>query len=86
MTPEIIGIIGVVALLILLAARIWIGAAMVIVGFLGIVWVRSLTQGLTIVGGIPYQQIAFYPITVLPMFVLMGFIISETGIGTTVMG
>ena len=86
MSPEIIGIIGVVALLVLLAARMWIGAAMAVVGFLGIVLVRSVTQGFSIVGGIPFQMIAFYPMTVVPMPVSEIIKPMRTNIGSTVIG
>jgi len=82
MSFEMIGLLGVVILLVLLATRMWIGAAMIFVGFVGIALIRGFDQGLSILGGIPYQQVAFYPMSVMPMFVLMGYIISETNIGT----
>jgi tripartite ATP-independent transporter DctM subunit len=81
MSPEIVGLIGVVLLMVLIAAGMWIGLAMAIVGFLGIVYIRGLDQALMMSGVIPYEQIAFYPIAVLPTFVLMGMVIAETGIG-----
>lgn len=81
MSPEIIGLLGVVVLLVLLAAGMWIGLAMAIVGFVGIFLIRGINQAFVMTGIIPYDQIGFYPISVLPMFVLMGMVISETGIG-----
>ena len=35
MSPEIIGVIGLVVMVVLMFARMWIGAAMALVGFVG---------------------------------------------------
>ena len=81
MSPELVGLIGVIVLLILLAAGMWIGMAMALIGFIGIIVIRGTTQAFMMTGILPYDQIGFYPITVMPMFVWMGLIIAETGIG-----
>jgi C4-dicarboxylate transporter, DctM subunit len=82
MSPEVIGIIGVFAMLAFLGTGMWIGVAMGVIGLLGIFCIRGIEQGLMMAGSIPYQQVAFYSIAVVPMFTLMGQIIAETGIGT----
>lgn len=81
MSPEIIGLLGVVVLLALLVFGIWIGMAMAIVGIFGIVIIRGFPQAMTMLGGIPFQNISFYPITVIPVFILMGMVIGQTGMG-----
>jgi C4-dicarboxylate transporter, DctM subunit len=82
MSPEIIGLIGVLVMLLLLGTGMWIGLAMGVVGFLGVFCIRGLEPALNMAGSIPYENIAFYTLSVMPMFVLMGLIISQTGIGS----
>ena len=77
MSPELIGLIGVLVLLALLVFGVWIGMAMAIVGIFGIVVIRGFSQAMTMSGGIPFQNIAFYPITVIPVFILMGMVIAQ---------
>jgi len=81
MSPEIVGLIGIIVMLALLCTGMWIGLAMGLVGFLGVIYIRGIDQALEMAGAVPYQNVAFYPMSVVPMFVLMGFIIAQTGIG-----
>lgn len=80
-TQVIIGIIGLVALLILFACRVWIGAAMAIVGFVGLILLTNLDKALAVLGSAPFANLNSYTLTVIPMFTLMGMIIAETDIG-----
>jgi tripartite ATP-independent transporter DctM subunit len=81
MSPELVGLIGIAVLVVLLLSGMWIGVAMAIIAILGIGFIRGFAQAFTMSGIIPFQNISFYPISVLPMFILMGVIIAETGIG-----
>jgi C4-dicarboxylate transporter, DctM subunit len=81
MSPEIIGLLGLAVLLVLLAFGTWIGMAMAIVGIAGVMIIRSVPQALTMAGSIPYQNISFYTISVIPVFILMGMVIANTGMG-----
>lgn len=81
MSAEMIGLLGVLVLIILIVLRMWIGAALAIVGFLGVFIMRDMTQALSIIGSSPFQNINSYTITVIPMFTLMGMVIGETNIG-----
>ena len=81
MSPEIAGFIGIALLLVLIFARMWVGLAMAVVGFFGIVYIAGFDVALHTVGSAPYVFIFRYSLTVLPMFVLMGNIIAVTGIG-----
>lgn len=80
MSPGLIGAIGVVVLVILIFMRVWIGAAMVLVGFLGYAYLVGWNYALIVAGTEPYSDIAFYPITVIPLFILMGALVSNTGV------
>ena len=82
MSPELVGLMGVFVMLFLLGTGMWIGLAMGIVGFLGVFCISGFEQALNMAGSIPYENISFYTLSVMPMFVLMGLIISQTGIGS----
>lgn len=81
MSNELIGILGVVALLLLISGRVWIGASLGIVGFVGIVIMRGWTTAMGVVATEPFANIDNYTTTAIPMFTLMGMIIAETNIG-----
>jgi len=80
MSPEVVGIIGVVIMIALIFLRIWVGVAMIIVGFLGFAYLEGWHHALIISGTEPYSQIAVYVISCVPLFILMGIVASETGI------
>lgn len=82
MSAGIIGVIGVAILLVLIFLRIWVGAAMAIVGFLGLVYLDGLEIALNVLGTETYSTIADYTFTTIPLFIFMGLIVSYTGIGT----
>jgi C4-dicarboxylate transporter DctM subunit len=81
MNPEFIGLLGILLLLVLMALRMWIGLALAFVGFLGLIFIQGADRAMLVVSTAPYTFIAKESFTVLPMFMLMGNIISETGIG-----
>jgi len=81
MSPEIIGLIGIIVMLALLGTGMWIGLAMSLVGIMGVVIMKGWGQALSMAGSIPYQNIAFYQMSVVPMFVFMGMIVGQSGIG-----
>ena len=83
MSHEIIGIIGIALLVFLLIARMWIGLAMAIVGFFGIVCLTGIDGAFGVLGTVPYKYVAFYPMSAIPLFVFMAMVISNTGIGAS---
>ena len=82
MSPELIGLIAIVALVVCIALRMWIGVAMGLVGFVGLVALRGWNQAMMMSAEVPFTNINSYTLTVIPMFALMGMIISESNIGT----
>jgi tripartite ATP-independent transporter DctM subunit len=82
MSPEVVGIIGIILLVLLLVARMWIGLSMAFIGFLGIVVLRGTDGALGVMGTVPYKYVAFYPMSAIPLFIFMAMVISNTGIGT----
>lgn len=80
MTPELVGIIGIIVLVILLFARMAIGFAMAFTGFLGFAYLGGIGPALGVLAEVPYRTMADYIISVVPVFVFMGVIVSNTRI------
>jgi C4-dicarboxylate transporter DctM subunit len=80
MSPEIAGVIGVVLLVVLLFLRVWVGIAMALVGFLGFAYITSLKNALLILGSVPYSTLANETVAAVPLFILMGAMVSNTGV------
>jgi C4-dicarboxylate transporter, DctM subunit len=84
MSNVTIGLIGIGVLMLLLLARMWNSLAMALVGFFGLVALQSFSRALVAAGQAPYIMIGNYTLAVIPMFVLMGVVVSEAGIGADV--
>jgi C4-dicarboxylate transporter DctM subunit len=80
MSPEIVGLIGIVLMIILLFSRMWVALAMAFVGFIGYVYLAGAESALVTLGSLPYNRVAFYPISAVPLFILMGTVVSSTGV------
>jgi C4-dicarboxylate transporter DctM subunit len=80
MSGEIVGIIGIAILLILMFLKMRLGTAMILIGFLGYTYLAGWDTALLMIGMEPYVQTAYYPITAIPLFILMGTIVAVTGI------
>lgn len=86
MERELIGIYGLVALFVLILLRIPVALAMLVTGVVG-TWVISLASPFVKFG--PYllqfksalwNSVANYDLSVVPLFILMGFLAAETGL------
>ena len=81
MSPETTGLIGLILLVVLLFARMWIGAAMAMVGFLGYAYIMGLKPAFGVVSQIPFSTIAWYPMSTVPLFIFMGVVLFNSGVG-----
>jgi len=72
MDHSMIGILGIIALFLLLAMRMYIGMAMLLIGFLGYCLIMGITPGLGLLSLVPYSTGSSYMLSVIPLFVLMG--------------
>jgi tripartite ATP-independent transporter DctM subunit len=81
---EMIGLLGIGAMLILLALGMPIGIAMLLVGAVGfaIVHPAGLPATLHMLGNSPYSYSAFYELAVIPLFVLMGNLGAASGMAS----
>jgi len=82
MSPELIGVLGVVVMLVLIAMRMWIGVAMGVVGIVGMAILRNWNLAIISAAEVSFNNMNNYTLTVIPMFALMGMVISESRIGT----
>lgn len=82
MTPMMAGLVGFVALFALLALRMPIGLAMMLVGAVGIAVLNSTTAALNVLGAFPYSYSAVFSLSVIPLFLLMGAFATVSGMGT----
>ncbi|MGM9615501.1 MAG: TRAP transporter large permease [Oscillospiraceae bacterium] len=81
MSKEMIGLIGCLILITLILMRYWIGAAMALVGFVGIWVIAGWPAACSAIATAPYTNLSVYVVSAIPMFALMGMVISETNIG-----
>jgi tripartite ATP-independent transporter DctM subunit len=83
LSRDAIGLIGCAALLVfvVLGVRVYIAAA--IVGLIGIVAIIGWKAGAGIVGTIPHSKSVNYTLSVLPLFILIGYLAYHAGMTQT---
>jgi len=87
MTPEMwLAVAGFIVLLVLVFLRVWIGFALIIVGFVGCWIIKDFTFAGNILANEPFTQATHYTLTTMPMFCLMGAIIKNSGMGMGLYG
>jgi tripartite ATP-independent transporter DctM subunit len=79
MSSTAAGIIGIVALFVLFALRMPIGLSMLLVGGAGFAWLTNWSAATALLGSEPYHVTSFYPLSVIPLFVLMGQFATVSG-------
>ncbi len=84
MSPEMIGILGILCMFILLAFRMYIGMAMALVGFIGLCGLVGIDAGIYILGITPLTEGSSYTLSVIPLFVLMGQFALVSGISADI--
>jgi len=76
-----IGIIGTIIFLILAFLRMPIAIAMGVAGFIGIAYIISIKAAFEVLSGSIFVNFTSFDLTVCPLFILMGQILSNSGIG-----
>ncbi|WP_102348991.1 TRAP transporter large permease [Bacillus sp. Marseille-P3661] len=82
MSPEMIGALGVVVLLILILLRVSVGLSLFLVGFVGVSLLNGWDVGLAQLGPSAFGTANSYSLSVIPLFILMGMFMSNTGLGS----
>lgn len=80
MESEVIGICGIVLLMTLLIVRVPIGIALISVSFGGIWALLDIRSAWGILSVVPYNFVAQWTLSSLPMFLLMGFVAHHGGL------
>jgi tripartite ATP-independent transporter DctM subunit len=80
MEPVEYGVIGIVALTVLIALGVRIFVAAGLVGFCGLWALRGFDKAVGIAGHIPYSDTTNYALSVLPLFILIGYLAHHAGI------
>lgn len=75
-----IGFIGLGAGLLLIALRIQIGVALGVVSFFGIATILNMRAAWGILTAVPYNFVGDWSLTAIPMFLLMGYVASASGL------
>ncbi len=74
------GLIGLAVLVVLIAIRIPIAYSMILVGGIGTMWLNGPNIVLAQLKNLAYSQFSNYDLSVVPMFVLMGYIATHAGL------
>lgn len=82
MSPFTVGMVGIALLFILFALRMPIAFIMALVGFAGFSYLVSPEAAFRVVAKDLYYTFASYSLSVIPMFVWMGFLAFHSGIST----
>ena len=80
MTPETAGIVGIGLLILLFLLRMPVAFAMALVGFLGFAYLSGLGPALSLLSSDIFETVSSYPLSVIPMFILMGSFAFASGI------
>ncbi len=80
MTEFEIGLVGTGALLLMVFAGVRIYVVAAIVGVIGVVYIIGWNAGAGIGGTVPHSKSVNYALSVLPMFILIGFIAYHAGL------
>lgn len=82
MTPEIIGLIGILVFLLLIFLKVPIAYAMMTVGLIGFGLIVSFKAAFSMIATDVFSSFSSYSLSVIPMFIWMGFIAFYSGVGT----
>jgi tripartite ATP-independent transporter DctM subunit len=81
MSPELVGVIGIIVLLLVLFfLGMPVGFAMAVVGFSGFAYLVSFKAAFAMVGTDIWGTFSKYGLTVIPLFILMGYLAFNSGI------
>jgi len=80
MSPIVVGVAGIVFLIVLFLLRMPVAFAMALVGFVGFGFLTTPEAALSLLGHDLFDTFTSYPLSVIPMFILMGTFAFASGI------
>lgn len=81
MNPTLVGILGIVIMLMIFMTRMPVAYVMALVGYLGFSMMISVKGGLGLLSRAIYETFSNYGLTTIPLFILMGQLAFNCGIG-----
>ncbi|WP_099303137.1 TRAP transporter large permease [Bacillus sp. Marseille-P3800] len=81
MSPELIGLLAMIALLILFLLRMPVAVALLVVGVFGIAAIRDWNASFAQLAISPFNTATSFSLSVIPLFIFMGMILSNSGFG-----
>jgi len=81
LSPEVVGILGIIALVVLLFMRVPVAIAMIGVGLIGFGIMTNWTSALTRLGSDAFFTSSLYSLSVIPLFVFMGLVLAASALG-----
>lgn len=79
MSPELVGVLGIMALLVLILIGVPVAFSFIIVAFFGIIYLESFTIALSALRTIPYRWAVTYELAPVVLFILMAAFVSQGG-------
>lgn len=74
------GFLGIAVLLILLALQVPVAISLILVSFGGVYWMIGIEPAIGILTSTPYEFIASWTLSAVPMFLLMGYVAFHSGL------
>ncbi|GAA0440336.1 TRAP transporter permease [Lentibacillus halophilus] len=81
MSPEMIGLLGIIVLFAMFLLRVPVSISLVFVGVIGLAMIRDWDSALVQLGTTPFSTASSYSLSVIPLFILMGMFLSYSGFG-----
>jgi TRAP-type mannitol/chloroaromatic compound transport system permease large subunit len=79
MSPDLVALLGFIALFAMMLVRVPIGIAMGLVGVFGFAAITRLDAALNLLATSPIRTVTDYNLSLIPMFVLMGVLATNSG-------
>jgi C4-dicarboxylate transporter, DctM subunit len=86
LSGQLVGLLGVAALLALVLARVPVAVALAAVGVVGYAGVDGWRSALVMFGTVPFELASAYSLSVVPLFILMGVVASRANMSQELFG
>ena len=80
MTPEMVGVLGIILLVVLIAIGVPVAFAFMIIAFFGIVHMEGFSIAMSTLKTIPYRWAVTYELAPVVLFILMAALVSQGGV------
>lgn len=82
----VVGLAAIALLLVLMFMKVPVGAALGLPGVVGLYALRGDLAAANALGAVPFEAVAQWTLSVLPMFIFMGLLLERSGITTDIYG